>query len=343
MDQYASFVNGILARRTQSDCAVESLDILYKTTDSNARLDPMFRRGPAPAGPSNSASTAWSIRHFDYDEDHVSNKDGDGDEKKPMVLLDELPSPTRLETMRLALGGHTRLRLPASMKFASLTDLSLEKIKFVDGGARLLARLVSSVSCPLLQKLRMTKLGFPNFNEEMLLEAEVLSELWVEDVNVVAVELKTPRLRVLLVDKCYHEVFEEDVDIIRSRVPHLPHITTLIVNVSLSFERHDFGAGVASLLTRFSLRLPFFLTMNYDLRAGLGLSCDPQDHWTSNEFSVDHLQEVELRGLTGVDCELWFMKAVFTSARGLRKVAVSFYPTCWQHEDKMDAFERICT
>ena len=66
---------------------------------------------------------------------------------------------------------------------------------------------------------------------------------------------------------------------------------------------------------------------HYDLKAGLGLECDHQDYWTSHEISMDHLQEVELSGLTGTDCELWFMKAVLTSAKGLRKVAVRLAET----------------
>jgi hypothetical protein len=55
---------------------------------------------------------------------------------------------------------------------------------------------------------------------------------------------------------------------------------------------------------------------------------------------MSHLLEVELTGLTGIDCELWFMKAVIASAERLRKVDISFNPKCWQHECKMDAFER---
>ncbi|CAN6214984.1 unnamed protein product [Urochloa humidicola] len=47
MDEYASFVNNILDRRTtQSDCAVESLDILYKTTDSEYERTRDYRQMP---------------------------------------------------------------------------------------------------------------------------------------------------------------------------------------------------------------------------------------------------------------------------------------------------------
>ena len=100
--------------------------------------------------------------------------------------------------MRLALSG-AQLRLPTIMKFASLTDLSLERIWVAAGGSELLSRLVSSATCPLLQKLRMRRIYLPGFcYEEMRIEAEVLSELWMEDVGVLmSLKLRTPRLRVL--------------------------------------------------------------------------------------------------------------------------------------------------
>ena len=123
----------------------------------------------------------------------------DRDGAEEVVLDDELPSPVRLETMRLALGG-AQLRLPtAAMAFASLMDLSLERIWVAAGGADLLGRLVSSATCPLLQKLRMRRIYLPGFcYEEMRIEAEVLSELWMEDVGVLmSLKLRTPRLRVL--------------------------------------------------------------------------------------------------------------------------------------------------
>ncbi|CAN6214981.1 unnamed protein product [Urochloa humidicola] len=139
--------------------------------------------------------------------EYDSVEDGGHGENKPMlVLVDGLPAG--LETMRLALGG-ARLRLSPTdaVRFASLKDLSLERIKIADrGGARLLARLLSSASFPLLQKLRMSGVRFPKFCDEMRLEAGVLSELWVEDVCVMSLELRTPSLRVLRMHECSHEV-----------------------------------------------------------------------------------------------------------------------------------------
>jgi len=82
---------------------------------------------------------------------------------------------------------------------------------------------------------------------------------------------------------------------------------------------------------------------HYDLGAGIGQLCDHPDHWTfsNNEISTAHLEEVELTGLTGTDCELWFMNTVLASARGLHRVDIGFNPKCWQHECRMDAFERM--
>jgi hypothetical protein len=57
------------------------------------------------------------------------------------------------------------------------------------------------------------------------------------------------------------------VNLIKDKVPHFPQIISLTVNVYKAFERHNFGIGVANLLTRFtnlrqlSLHLPFFLTL----------------------------------------------------------------------------------
>jgi hypothetical protein len=48
-----------------------------------------------------------------------------------------------------------------------------------------------------------------------------------------------------------------------------------------------------------------------------------------------HLEEVELTGLTGTDCELRIMNAVLASARGLHRVDIGFNPKCGQHEGKM--------
>ncbi|RLN13229.1 hypothetical protein C2845_PM09G03790 [Panicum miliaceum] len=156
------------------------------------------------------------------EEDDDRHRDDDGEkgsgaDQQPLVIIDELlPSPARLETMHLALGD-AGLRLPTTMKFASLTDLSLESIKIARGGAHLLARLVSPANCPRLQKLRMINLRLFPYHD-MQLDADVLSELWVEGVNVRSLELRTPSLRVLHIDTCCNKL-------LRVSAPRLEELT----------------------------------------------------------------------------------------------------------------------
>jgi len=127
------------------------------------------------------------------------------DEYEPVVFLDVLPaSPVRLEAMRLALGG-ARLRLPTAMEFTSLADLSLEWIRMEAGSVHLLARLLSSASCPRLQKLRMRKLCLDAFDEEMLLEADMLSELRIQAVKFLSLKLRTSNLKVFHLLQPWHQ------------------------------------------------------------------------------------------------------------------------------------------
>ena len=127
------------------------------------------------------------------------------DEYEPVVFLDVLPaSPVRLEAMRLALSG-ARLRLPTAMEFTSLADLSLEWIRMEAGSVHLLARLLSSASCPRLQKLRMRKLCLDAFDEEMLLEADMLSELRIQDVKFLSLKLRTSNLKVFHLLQPWHQ------------------------------------------------------------------------------------------------------------------------------------------
>ncbi|KAJ1254307.1 hypothetical protein BS78_K091300 [Paspalum vaginatum] len=327
--------------------------------------------------------------------------------------------------MRLAL--NYELRLSADMKFTSLTDLSLERIKIPPGDLHLLARLVSTESCPRLQKLRMVHVCLQVFHhEEMWLQetTDVLPDAVEDDANVRSLELRTPGLQALHILSCNPEVMlcvsvprleelalpfeigytrcvkvdgdlthvrslkiclwsyyprvvlsrakavndaskrhiklctsvtcldvtlcgrkiskdDQQVEILKSMIPHLPCVTSLTVNVSPPVGRRDFGASVATLLTRFrnlrclSKHLPFYL---------MGLKqdeCHHPDHWISNEISMSHLQEVEFTGLTGTDCELWLMKAMLTSAKKLHKVDISFHPDFCQNKGKIDAFEHM--
>ncbi|KAL6603630.1 hypothetical protein ACP70R_043991 [Stipagrostis hirtigluma subsp. patula] len=435
LERYVSSVNHVLARRAHSaDHAVESLAISFTPACSpglvGERLVPAWTRAAQGwiryavqhgvklvavelGGPPDPSSGVMTIHDFD--------------DKRPVVALDELPaSPARLETMRLALGG-AKVRLPATVVFASLTEISLERIKITAaGGAHLLGRLVSSASCPILRKLVLRTVRFARTEEKLLLETGSLSELWLEGVVPVrSLELRAHSLRVFHIQSCFHEAVmisaprleelkffqglypsrlevdgglscvrslklhlwsheapiyatendigilllkhcssvrcldvaleggldmcEGDVNMINGRIRRLPHVTSLSIQVSPCFGRHDFGASIATFLTPFtnlrhlSLHLPSFDNLLYDLRFRLNLLCDHPNNWTSHEIFFIYLEEVELTGLTGIDCELWLMEAVMSSATRLRKVAISFNPDCLQDQGKMDAFERLLT
>ncbi|CAN6190818.1 unnamed protein product [Urochloa humidicola] len=181
LERYVSFVNGVLA---QSDgcAAVECLAISYTTAACSERDD---LEQPIPAFVVGAAQD-WiryaflqGVKSFAVDlrvPPKSDDEEGGGEKLQPdkVIIIDELlASPERLETMHLGLGD-AALQLPAAtMKFASLVDLSLERIEIAHGGGQLLARLLSSANCPRLQKLRISKLRFPSSNEAMQLDAEL--------------------------------------------------------------------------------------------------------------------------------------------------------------------------
>ncbi|KAJ1263828.1 hypothetical protein BS78_09G216700 [Paspalum vaginatum] len=436
---YASVVSDVLAqRRTRSDCArliisyttglmlmnaedVERLSLASAhATQGWMQYAGAFRQGLKSFTVDMNLPHRRLIDIIDSDSDSEEEEDRHSGEEEPVVLLDKLPSC--LETIHLALGD-ARLRLPTAMRFMSLIDLSLERIGIENHGAlHLLAHLVSSVCCPHLQKLRMDKIWFPNTMEEeiMQLEADELSELWVENVHVQTWELKTPMLRSFHIDKCHgnaelrisaprleefeffqrasspkrlevndelscvrnlkigHGFFtnpdkiENDINanilllkqcssatcldvtlggidvmmdpgVIQSWVPQLHSITSLTVNIfQHTFRHHDYRASVASLLCRFNNLTSLSLHLHsMDIKLSNNLERHHQDDWALRDTTIAHLLELELTGLRGTDCELWFMKAVIASAKRLHKVAISFHPKCWEHQDNMDAFERM--
>jgi hypothetical protein len=237
LERFVSFVNGVLARRSQSDCAIESLAISYAADNEHSSLGnrmPRFlcawqRVIPPPCTiytdsarklmvASVDAVQGWiryavqhRVKSLDVDlslpSAHRPKRWRDFVEKKPAVCLGDLPtSPVRLETMRLALGG-AGLRLSTTVKFASLTVLSLENIEIPAGGVRHLVRFVSSASCPRLQKLSLKKICLDVLDDELRLEAQVLSELVMEHVQpLVWLKLRTPKLRVLHIDQFSYEL-----------------------------------------------------------------------------------------------------------------------------------------
>ncbi|XP_066374639.1 putative FBD-associated F-box protein At1g50980 [Miscanthus floridulus] len=242
LERFVSFVNGVLARRSQSDCAIESLAISYAADhEHNSLTNRMlgflcaWQRVISPPCPvytdsacklmlaSVDAVQGWiryavqyRVKALDVDlslplayrPKHWRDRNRDhGGEKKPAVCLGDLTtSPVRLETMRLALGS-AGLRLSTTVKFAWLTVLSLENIEIPAGGVRHLVRLVSSASCPRLQKLSLKKICLDVLDDEMRLEAQVLSELVIEHVQpLVWLKLRTPSLRVLHIENCSYEL-----------------------------------------------------------------------------------------------------------------------------------------
>ncbi|KAF8698156.1 hypothetical protein HU200_035671 [Digitaria exilis] len=242
LERYAAFVDGFVSRRAQPGCAaIESLSIVYATGSSDVLEKPppppvfvarvIFAIGrPHETNDRDTqrrqlmptyvhAVQGWiqnaflhGVKSFSVDLRLPPNSwrqhGGDHDDDENVVLLEGLHSPARLETLRLALGGAIRLRLPSTVKFASLAHLSLERITIAadrGDGARLLGHLVSSATCLHLQKLCMRNINLHAFSEEMRLEAAMLSELCMEGVKtVMSLKLWTPKLRVLHMYTCSH-------------------------------------------------------------------------------------------------------------------------------------------
>uniref|UniRef100_A0A0D9UWY8 F-box domain-containing protein n=1 Tax=Leersia perrieri TaxID=77586 RepID=A0A0D9UWY8_9ORYZ len=127
-----------------------------------------------------------------------------GDNHSPHLLdnrnmvLDELPSSTRLETMVLSL-SNACLRLPVAATFHSLTDLSLMNIRLEKDSTRHLNHLLSSACCPRLRKLCLKNLMVDRVVDRLLVESNELLELSFRAFGKYSMflELKTPCLRVL--------------------------------------------------------------------------------------------------------------------------------------------------
>ncbi|CAN6308725.1 unnamed protein product [Urochloa humidicola] len=136
------------------------------------------------------------------------------EETPPVLALGGLPSSAKLEAMYLDLAD-AWVRLPATVAFASLTDLTLESIKVAGDNVQLLARLVSSACCPDLHKLRMCDITLAP-QQKLLVEAGVLTELWLDDMaGMTSLELRTPSLRVLCIRYCH------DLESFTALVPRL--------------------------------------------------------------------------------------------------------------------------
>ncbi|CAL5069966.1 unnamed protein product [Urochloa decumbens] len=199
--RYIAFVNDALALRVaQTEPAVEHLAITFIMRSLLQRCFEAAQGWIEDAVRNDVKSFVLELhRSIDYNY----NNHGSNNRQKLVITLEHLASSSKMETMRLALGGAT-LRLPAAATFASLVDLSLENLEFADGSGHLLNRLLSPACCPRLRKLSLRKIGFTGL-DELLLEAETLLELSMKTLllcPMVGLILRSPSLRVLHMQLC---------------------------------------------------------------------------------------------------------------------------------------------
>jgi len=175
--------------------------------------------------------------------------------KKPVMDLDELlPSPPKLECMRLGL-SHTKVRLPRTAVFTSLKDLTLEFVELAAGSGHLLARLSSAACCPSLQKLRMMRHAHQLRRVDQGAGARrrrALGECVCVD-KMGFLELRTPKLLHLEINECDH------LESLRVSAPGLKELT-YIGNTAFI---HD--------------PLPCLRRLKIDLFAHMGVDDDEED------------------------------------------------------------------
>ncbi|KAL6651378.1 hypothetical protein ACP70R_010303 [Stipagrostis hirtigluma subsp. patula] len=210
-ERFVAFVDDALAlRAAQTESAVEHLTVsltMYPPVPPSAveAAQGWFRYAAQHALKSFFLQLHLRPDFFAHKNKKKNKNKKKSEEERPVMVLDELLSYPKLETMRLALDG-VRLKLPTAAVYASITDLSLENVEFVDGDCNLLARLLSSACCPRLQKLRLKNLRFATLGliKPLVLEASELLELLWEEMyrGPGGLELRTPRLRVLHLVDC---------------------------------------------------------------------------------------------------------------------------------------------
>lgn len=211
-ERYLSFVNDVLAlRATASESSVVedlaiSFDIFSQEIGQLVPLSVEAAQGWIRYAAQQEVKSfilklklPWRWQRHMY---RITEGGDDNNNSHPVMTLDETDSYGKMETMHLKL-DHAELRLPSSaVVLASLTELSLEDIKLPADGGCLLSRLVSSACCPRLHKLRLVSFKL-SMKEKLLIEAATLLELLLERMyGVQFLELRTPSLRVLHVEKC---------------------------------------------------------------------------------------------------------------------------------------------
>ncbi|CAL5030037.1 unnamed protein product [Urochloa decumbens] len=283
------------------------------------------------------------------------NTDNNKEQRFVVALGEDLPSSSKMETMRLALDNAT-VPLPATAtSFTALVDLSLEYMEFAGGNnGQLLSRLLSSACCPCLRKLSLREIII-GLDDELLLESQTLLELSMEDLyDKYVISLRTPSLRVLRVNYCDLDVlklsaprleeilvFDEDQPSYRIDIDgELPCVRSLKVKLSTHALLHDHDyihegdddedtndVGIRLLnccTSAASLQVGLYATQSHNFKTKF--LCDHPDRWNSDEVYLPHLEEAEFTMLVGTDCEFRFMQSVLTNTRQLRKATVSFNP-----------------
>ncbi|TVU44393.1 hypothetical protein EJB05_03832, partial [Eragrostis curvula] len=265
------------------------------------------------------------VKSFDLElylrEEDDSKKQKERGKERLVMALDELPSSAKLETLALDL-SNARVRLPATVVFPSLVDLTLQSMEVAGDSSHLFAGLLSS---PRLKKLRMHKVKLTGLHD-ILIQVGTLLELSLGSMSEMrSLELRTPNLRVFCIETCFklealtvlaprledlkfwynpylihiegelhcsrllelnlssHSHRNNDdnngsirllqhcssirvltlyllikrnmvycIDIIKGRLPPLPHVTSLAIDVHLLWEQHSLGDNLASLLTGFN-------------------------------------------------------------------------------------------
>ncbi|CAN6229555.1 unnamed protein product [Urochloa humidicola] len=252
---FIAMVNDALARHAAANTepAIQHLDILFKMR----RLLPLCFQAAQGwirnAVRSEVKSFVLDLLYWpSYEDDDTGNKR----EQRFVVALEDLPSSSKMETMRLALDNAT-VRLPVAATFAALVDLSLENMEFARGNGQLLNRLLSSACCPRLRKLSLREIII-GLDELLLIESQTLLELSMEDLyDKYVISLRTPSLRVLRVNYCSLDVLKisaprlEEIRIFDASTPsyrididgELPCVRSLKVELSTHALFHDVHEG----------------------------------------------------------------------------------------------------
>ncbi|CAL4928068.1 unnamed protein product [Urochloa decumbens] len=304
--RFIAFVDNALALRSRSDDSgiIEHLGISLRVCRGRGkpRLTPSSVGSAVGwiryAGRHGVASFSLSVRVRVLVKEMLDkDQEEEYDCEAAVVDLGDLPSSTKLETMRLFLGG-ARVRFPSSAAFASLTDLALQCFEIADHSGDLLGRLLSSAGCPRLQKLRLWAVRFDRARtKELVIESSTLVEVSMYGMDhMESLELRTPSLLALEILSCRELeavtvsasglkeltssatclLVDLDivptrsdyyVDVIKDKIPQLPNATSLAVKIHAMCERHSIGDGVAGLLTRFkNLR---YLSLQLDEYPGM--------------------------------------------------------------------------